>query len=82
MACKDLENLIQDLSVDIESSRKRKRLMAKDAMVLKKDTLAKYEMRLQNAVQLSTFALQGYTTYVFLDSYLVPSANLAHDAGP
>ena len=61
MARKDLENLVRDLSVDIESSRKRKRLMGKVAVVLKKDTLAKYEMRLQHAVQLLAIAHQVYT---------------------
>lgn len=64
MACKDLENIVRDLSVDIESSRKRKRLMGKVAVVLKKDTLAKYEMRLQNAFQLLSLAHQVYTTWV------------------
>lgn len=60
MARKDLENLVRDLSVDIESSRKRKRLVGKVAVVLKKDTLAKYEMRLQHTVQLLAFAHQLY----------------------
>ncbi|KAK3951214.1 hypothetical protein QBC32DRAFT_168094 [Pseudoneurospora amorphoporcata] len=64
--CKELENPVRDLAVDIESSRKRKRLMGKVAVVLKKDTLAKYEMRLQNAVQLLTLAHQAYTTSLLL----------------
>ena len=62
MACQNLESLVRDLSVDIASSRKRKRLMGKVAVVLKKDTLAKYELRLQNAVQLLSLAYQVYTT--------------------
>lgn len=66
LACKDLENLVRDLSVDIESSRRRKRLMGKVAVVLKKDTLAKYELRLRDAVQLLALAHQIYTTYVQL----------------
>ncbi|KAK0624770.1 hypothetical protein B0T17DRAFT_252429 [Bombardia bombarda] len=54
----DLEELVQDLAADIETSRRRKRLTAKMVVVLKKDTLEKYEIRLQRTAQILGLAHQ------------------------
>ncbi|KAK3393463.1 hypothetical protein B0H63DRAFT_458270 [Podospora didyma] len=60
-AHKDLSGLAQDLSSDIMSSQRRKKLVARTSVVLKKDTLTKYERRLQQDVQLLSLALQIHT---------------------
>jgi len=47
---KKLGDFVDDLAADIASSRKRKRLLAKAQVVLKKETLASYEKRLEKAL--------------------------------
>lgn len=55
---RDLDGLVNDLSADIASSRRRKRLVAKTKVALKKDTLENYERRLQRALRLLDSAVQ------------------------
>lgn len=55
---KRLEDFVEDLAADIASSRKRKRLLAKAQVVLKKETLASYEKRLEKALASLNSTLQ------------------------
>lgn len=55
---KDLGGVIDDLSADIASSKRRKRLMAKTRVVLKKETLENYEKRLEKALRCLDSAIQ------------------------
>jgi len=55
---KKLGDFVGDLAADIASSRKRKRLLAKAQVVLKKETLASYERRLEKALASLNSTLQ------------------------
>ncbi len=55
---KTLGDLVNDLTAEIASSRKRKRLVAKAKVALKKETLETYEKRLQKALFFLNSALQ------------------------
>ncbi|KAG7292724.1 hypothetical protein NEMBOFW57_002763 [Staphylotrichum longicolle] len=55
---KKLGDFVEDLAADIASSRKKKRLLAKAQVVLKKETLASYEKRLEKALASLNATLQ------------------------
>lgn len=61
-ALKGLWDLIDELNLEIDSKRKRRRGMARLKVVLKKETLAKLQARLQRAVQLLLLAERAYST--------------------
>lgn len=61
---RDLGHLADSLSADISSSRRRKSVLAKGKVVLKKDTLEKYERRLDKALGFLNFVVQIHTYHV------------------
>lgn len=59
-AVERLNSLAQDLAGQIEASRGMRQKIGRIRVVLKKDTLAKYERHLQSAVTLLSLAQQAY----------------------
>ncbi|KAF7552931.1 hypothetical protein G7Z17_g4000 [Cylindrodendrum hubeiense] len=62
-AINELTSIIDDLSHNVESVERFKRNVARVKVVLKKDTLAKYERKLEWAIQLLLLAQQLHTMY-------------------
>ncbi|KAL3425325.1 hypothetical protein PVAG01_02116 [Phlyctema vagabunda] len=60
-AARSLEDLVEDLSRNIDSKSKSKRLRAANRVVFNKDKLDRYERKLGNALQLLSFANQSYS---------------------
>ncbi len=61
-AHRDLSDLVDDLGADIASLRRQKKLFARVKVLLKKDSLEKYEKRLQRAWRFLNFAVQLHVT--------------------
>lgn len=57
----DLNGLVNDVSADIASSKRRKSLLAKAKVTLKKDTLQHHEKRLEKAQRFLSIAIQMHT---------------------
>jgi len=62
-AAKRLQELIDDLSNDLGSPSKFKKLWASNQAVLKKDKLNQYKDKLKSTVRLLTLSHQSYTRY-------------------
>jgi hypothetical protein len=63
-ATADLDGLLRDLSADLNAPRRRKRGRAKIKVILEKETLRKFQDRLQTVVRLLSLAQQSYLVYV------------------
>lgn len=63
-AKEDIVSLVEDLSRDIASAKRRKRAFAKVKVVLAEKSLNMYELRLRDAIQRLQFAHQMYLPYV------------------
>jgi len=56
--------LVDDLKGEVNAARKRKRAMARLGVVMSRSSLARYERRVRNPVQLLNLTYQVYTVYV------------------
>lgn len=63
-AVSDLENLVNDMSRQIASTRRSRRMVAKVKVVIKKDLVLSYQERLKGALHLLSMSQQNYLMYV------------------